>query len=106
MASATIAGQTGGDGRTRSSAASTRARALVRNPASGSAPTASTALGIVGAKRRRRRLQLAALVENLDAAVGLFELGVAEARQLDATLVQGQRLFEREVPFLQLLHDV
>src|SRR5580765_1534261 len=105
MASLTIAGQTGGDGSTRSSAASTRARAAVRKAASGSAVTASTAFGILGGKRRRRRLQLAALVEDLDAALGLLELRMAEARELHAALVQRQRLLEGEVPVLEFLDD-
>ena len=60
----------------------------------------STALGILGGKRRRRRLQLAALVEDFDAPLGLFEPPVAEARELHAALVQCERLLEREVAFL------
>jgi hypothetical protein len=104
MASATIAGHAGGDGSQRSSPASTRARAWVRNSASGSVTT-STALGILGGKRRRRRLQFTALVEDLDAALRLLELRVAEARELDAALVERQRLLEREVAFLELLDD-
>ena len=56
-------------------------------------------------ERRRRRLQLAALVEDLDAALGLLEPRVAEARQLHAALVQRQRLLERQVAFLELLDD-
>ena len=67
--------------------------------------TASAALGIVGGERRRRRLQLAALVEDLDAALGLFEPRVAEARELDAALVERERLLERQVAFLELLDD-
>src|SRR5258707_1326983 len=104
MASATIAGHAGGNGSQRSSAASTRARALVRNSASESVTT-STALGILGGKRRRRRLQLTALVEDLDAALRLLELRVAEARELDAAFVERERLLEREIPFFQLLDD-
>src|SRR5882672_8832015 len=104
MASATIAGHAGGDGSQRSSPASTRARAWVRNSASGSVTT-STALGILGGKRRRRRLQFAALVEDLDAALRLLELRVAEARELDTALVERERLLEREVAFLELLDD-
>src|SRR3954447_18189393 len=104
MASAMIAGQAGGEGRQRSSAASTRARVTLRNSASGSAVTASTALGILG-ERRRSRLQFTALVEDLDPPLGLLELRVAEARQLDAALIQGERLLEREVAFLELFDD-
>ena len=59
----------------------------------------------VGAEGRGRRLQLAALVEDLDAALHLLELPVAEARQRHATLVQAERRFEREVAFLELLDD-
>src|SRR5882672_8210730 len=102
MASATIAGHAGGDGSHCSSAASTRARAPARNSASGSVTT-STALGIVGGKRRRRRLELAALVEDLDAALRLLELRVAEARELDAAFVERERLLQREVALFELL---
>ena len=55
----------------------------------------SLALVARRATRRRargRRLQLAALVEDLDAALGLLEPRVAEARQLHAALVQLERL--------------
>src|SRR5262249_7773304 len=56
-------------------------------------------------KGRRRGLQLAALVEDLDAALGVLETGVAEPRELHAALVEGERLLEREVAILELLHD-
>src|SRR5882762_7685944 len=58
---------------------------------------------VVGGKRSGRRLQLAALVENLDAALGLFEPRVTEARELHAALVQRQRLLERQVALFELL---
>ena len=54
--------------------------------------------GSSAGERRRRRLQLAALVEDLDAALGLFEPRMAEARELDAALVERQRLLERRSP--------
>src|SRR5262245_58372946 len=54
---------------------------------------------------RGRRLQVPTLAENLDAAFGLLEAGMTEARQLDTTLVQRERLLERQVAFLELLHD-
>ena len=53
----------------------------------------------------RRRLQLAALVEDLDAALGFLEPRMAEPRQLDAALVERERLLERQVAFLELLDD-
>ena len=59
---------------------------------------------VVG-ERGRRRLQLAALVEDLDAALGLLEPRVAEPRQLHAALVERERLLEREVAFFELLDD-
>src|ERR1700712_921828 len=105
MASATIAGHAGGDGKKRSSAASTRARALARNSAREGVVTISTALGILGGKRGRRRLQLAAFVQDLDAALGLLQLRVTEPGQLHAAFVQRERLFEREVAFFEFLDD-
>src|SRR5206468_4393922 len=106
IASLTMAGHAGGVGRMRARASSTRTRARFRKSASGSAVTPhSTAFGILGGKRGRRGLQLAALVENLDAALRLFEPRVTEPRELHAALVQRQRLFEREVAFLELLDD-
>src|SRR5881296_3317005 len=101
-----MAGHVGGAGRKRASASSTWTRARFRNSASDSAVTTpSTAFGILGGKRARRGLQLAALVQNLDAALRLFEPRVTEPRELHAALVQRQRLFEREVAFLELLDD-
>src|SRR6266849_10711864 len=101
-----MAGHAGGAGRKRASASSTWTRARFKNSASGSAVTTpSTAFGILGGKRGRRRLQLAALVQDLDAALRLFEPGVTEPRELHATLVQRQRLLEREIAFLEFLHD-
>src|SRR5687768_4237611 len=49
--------------------------------------------------------QVAALVENFDALLGLLEPRMAETRELHATLVQLERLLEREVPFLELLDN-
>src|SRR6185295_16467121 len=82
-----------------------RARVCSRNAARDSVGTRSAAIAIVGRERGRRGFQLAALVEDLDPALGLFEARVTEARQLDAALVELQRLLEREVAFFQLLHD-
>ena len=61
--------------------------------------------GSSSAQRRRRRLQLAAVGQNLDAPLGLLEPRVAEPRQLDAALVERQRLLERQVAFFELLDD-
>ncbi len=56
-------------------------------------------------RARARRVQLAALVEDLDAALGVLEPRVAEARQLHAALVERERLLERQVALLELLDD-
>ena len=94
-------------GRKRSSAASTarrrassqaadRGNEIAVTSCSGSSPSPSDA---------RRGLDLAALVEHFDAALGLFELGVAEARELHAALEELERLLEREIAFLERLDD-
>src|SRR5690606_1079767 len=54
---------------------------------------------------RRRRLLRAAVVEDLDAALGFLEAGVAEARELDAALVERERRLERLVAVLEPLDD-
>src|SRR5262249_47969703 len=105
IASATIGGQSGGLRRYRSSASSTRTRTRSRKAPSGSVATRSAAVAVVGAERGGRRFQLAALVEDLDAALGFLEPRVAEARELHAALVELQRLFEREVALFEFLHD-
>src|SRR6476646_9845289 len=56
-------------------------------------------------ERRGCRLCLAALVENLDPALGSFELRVAEAGELYAALEELQRAFECEVALLERLDD-
>src|SRR5204863_2396477 len=61
-------------------------------------------VGVAG-ERRGGGLDLAALVEDLDAPLRLFELRVAEARQLHTALEQGERLLEREVSLFERLHD-
>src|SRR5947207_2789432 len=102
-----MAGQAGGSGRYRSSAASTWVRTSVRKSASASVTVqqGSAAGRFVLAERRRRGLELAALVEQLDAPLRRFEACVAILRELDAARVQLERLLEREVAFLELLHD-
>src|SRR4051812_9780616 len=105
MASPTRSGQAGARRRYRSSAASTRTRVRSRNADSGSVVTRSAAVAIVGPERRGRRLELAALVQDLDAPFGLLEARVAEARELHAALVELQRLLERQVALFQLLDD-
>src|SRR5437773_249433 len=82
-----------------------RRRARSRKAASGSVPTRSAAVAIVGPERRGRRFQLAALVEDLDATLGLLQPRVAEARELYAALVELKGLLEREVSLLELLDD-
>jgi hypothetical protein len=53
----------------------------------------------------RSGFELAAIVEHLNAALGVLESGVAEPGQLHAALVQRERLLEREVALLQGLDD-
>ena len=80
------------------------ARARSRNARAagrGTSPRSGSSAG----ERGRRRLQLAALGEDLDAPLGLLEPRVTEARQLHAALVQRQRLLERQVAFFELLDD-
>ena len=88
-----------------------RARRLTRRASSHAwrsddALTGAVAL-VVGleAKRRRRRPHFATLVEDLDAALGLLELRVAEARELHAALEERERLLEREVALFERLDD-
>src|SRR5258707_7744134 len=100
-----MAGHAGGFGRWRSSASSTRRRARSRKAASGSVTTRSAAFAIVGPERGGRRLQLAAIVEDLDATLGLLQPRVAEARELHTALVELQGLLEREGALLALLDD-
>src|SRR6185436_8796236 len=69
-------------------------------------PAPSTQHGLVLPQARRSRLQLAALVENLDAPLGVLQPRVAEARELDAALVERQRRLERQVARFELLHDL
>src|SRR5688572_8168809 len=52
-----------------------------------------------------RVLELAALVEDFDAPLGLLEPRVAEPRELHAAFEQLQRLLERDVAVLELLDD-
>src|SRR5581483_8287872 len=98
MASATIAGHAGGVGSQCSSAASTSARPRCRNASRVSATSPAR-------ERVGRGLQLAALVEDLDALLGGLEARVAEARELHAAFVQRERLLEREIAVLELLDD-
>ena len=51
-----------------------------------------------------RRLNKAALDHVVYAPLGFFQPRVAEARQLHPALVQRERLLERHVAFLELLH--
>ena len=86
-------------GESASSAASTRSRRASSQSRSGRCG-ALTASGRRRGQpeRRRRRLQLAALVEDLDAPLGLLELGMAEARQLHAALVELERCSSARSP--------
>jgi hypothetical protein len=61
--------------------------------------------GVIEAKTGGRGSNLAAIVEDLDAAFGGFELRVAEAGELDTTFEQLERFLERELSFFERLHD-
>src|SRR6187431_3408296 len=89
-------GQSGAAGRKRVNAASICARRVSRYSES----DATGMLLVVFRKRGAGRSQIAALVENLDTLLGFFQPCVAETRQLHATLVELERLLEREVAFL------
>src|SRR5439155_8261608 len=83
-----------------------RARRLDERSERSDSSHASVAFRLVtGGQRRRRRLEVAALAQDLDAAFGFLEAGVAETGKLYAALVQQQRLFERQVAFFELLDD-
>src|SRR5262249_40095045 len=82
-----------------------RARSSRGVPRAEEASPSAIAAGRVAGQRRGRRLDLAALVDDLHAALGLFELRMAEARQLDAALEQCERLLEGEVPLFERLDD-
>src|SRR4030095_9017660 len=60
---------------------------------------------IVLAEAGRSRPGFAAFIQDFDAALGLFELSVAEAREMDAALVQLQRRFEGQITFFEFLDD-
>src|SRR4026207_110026 len=54
---------------------------------------------------RRGGLQVAALVQDLDASLGLLEARMAEARQLDAALVQGEGRLQCQLAVFEALDD-
>src|SRR5207248_11039243 len=56
-------------------------------------------------KRRWRRPDVAAFAQDLDAAFSLFKARVTKAGQVNAALVQRERLLERQVALLELLDD-
>src|SRR5688572_6667691 len=103
MASATTAGVVGAAGRYCKSAASTPVRRADRYEASAAAVSAVIVTGET--QRGRRRLQLASLVEDLDAAFGVFEACVAETRQLHAAFVELQGFLQGEIAVFELLDD-
>src|SRR6266851_5627057 len=105
IASLTRGGHAGGLGRYCSRASSTRARACSRNAERESPCTFQLSIRIVGGQRRRRRLELAAVAQDLDAAFRLFEPCVTEPGELHAALVERQRLLERQVALFKLLDD-
>src|SRR5262245_46984598 len=81
-----------------------RTRAVVRKLSSVGGATDLRSVGFVR-KGCGRRLQFAAFVQDLDAALGLLEPRVTEARKLYAAFVERERLLERQVALLELLHD-
>ena len=60
---------------------------------------------MVEAERGRSRLEVAAIVEDVDAALRRLESPVAVAREGDAALVQLERGLERQIAVLDLLDD-
>src|SRR5438477_4462615 len=105
-----VAGHADSGGRAASRAASTSLRR-----ASSSAARSSLSASPVAARERRllraaggvrRDLPAAVLEEELDLALGLLELGVAQAGEADAFLVEDERLLEGQVTLLELLHDL
>ena len=71
-------------------------------------PRRGSASGCVTRPASRSALRLATRVleQHLDLALGLLELAVAQPRQPDALLVELQRLLERQLAALELLHDL
>src|SRR5436190_19236395 len=78
-----------------------------RQPANLRRNAPSSTVWIVGGAgdRRGRRLELAALGQDLDATLCVLETGVTKTREMDAAFVQRKRLLERQVSFLEPLHD-
>src|SRR6516225_7599736 len=79
-----------------------RARCPCRKTSRGG--RAGAALPLI-TQSRRRRLDFAAFVEDFDSPLGILEPRMAEPRQLHAAFVERERLFEREVALLELLHN-
>src|SRR5262249_35311225 len=105
-----VAGQAVSGGSAPSSAASTRRRRASRRA---SVPAVSASPVPAGERRLLRAaggvggdLAPRVLEEQLDLALRLLELGGAEPRQPDPLLVEDQGLLQRQVPLLELLHDL
>src|SRR5688572_13849156 len=112
-----VAGHAVSGGRARSSAASRMGRFTPIQVARGDVGAGSARGGLVTRRLLEGRgLRAALLVEDevaagilqqqLDLALRLLELGVAEAGQLDAFFVEDERLLERQLAFFQALHDL
>src|SRR5258706_5677145 len=107
-----VGGQWDSAGRAASSAASIRRRrasspcsaarsALSASPvAAGERRLLGTAIGI------HDEIAARVLEKQLDLALRLLQLGVAQAREPHALLVEDERLLERKVALLELLHDL
>src|SRR5713226_9281887 len=105
-----VGGQSDSAGRAASSAASIRRRrassSAARSPFSAS-PLAAGERRLLGtAVGVHDEIAARVLEEQLDLALRLLQLGVAQAREPHALLVEEERLLERKVALLELLHDL
>src|SRR6185295_13552061 len=105
-----VDGQSDSAGRAASSAASTRRRRAsspaARSPLSDS-PVAAREGRLPGsAARVEDEIPARVLEEQLDLALRLLQLGVAEAREPHALFVEDERLLEGQLALLELLDDL
>src|SRR6266850_3128491 len=105
-----VGGQSGSAGRAASSAASIRRR-RASSPAARSgfsdSPVAAGERRLLGAAAGvEDEVPARVLQQQLDLALRLLQLGVAQAREPHALLVEDERLLEGQLALLQLLHDL
>src|SRR6185369_1777535 len=105
-----VGGQSDSAGKAASSAASIRRR-RASSPAARSllsdSPVAAGERRLLGAAARvEDEVAPRVLEEQLDRALRLLQLGVAQAGETDALLVEDERLLEGQLALLQLLNDL